>query len=311
MTDSGFRTGSSRTCCIAVEGYTFSANEDRQVRIGNVSPGYFKTIGLPILWGRDFQPQDVNPQKKPGMFPKVAIINEAMARHYFGAANPIGKRFGWGDPPDVKYDIEIIGVADNAIYDDLRQEKSSLIYYPGDRGQLLVVRTAGPPDSAIASIKNAIREVDSNLIIPTIQTVPQLIDQSLILERLLAKLSSFFGVLALVLASVGIYGVMAYAVVRRTKEIGIRMALGAQPRTVRWMVLRETLWLVIAGVLIGIPTALAVTRLVSSLLYGLKPTDPITVAVAIVAIIASAILAGFLPARTASRVDPLVSLKYE
>jgi ABC-type antimicrobial peptide transport system permease subunit len=153
--------------------------------------------------------------------------------------------------------------------------------------------------------------VDANLIVSTIKTVPQLIDQSLVLERLLAKLSGFFGVLALLLASVGIYGVMAYAVVRRTKEIGIRMALGAQPGDVRWMVLRETLWLVIAGVIIGVPAALAVTRLVASLLYGLKPTDPITVVVAVAVIIVSAILAGFLPARSASRVDPLVSLKYE
>lgn len=309
--DSGFRTGSSRTCCIAVEGYAFSPNEERQIRIVSVSPGYFENTGLPIRWGREFQPLDLNRQPKQGSFPKVAIVNEAMARHYFGDANPIGKRFGWGDPPDVKYDIEIIGVAENAIYDNLREEKSFLIYYPGDRGQLLVVRTAGNPDTVIASIRNQIRAVDNNLMISSIKTVPQLIDQSLILERLLAKLSSFFGVIALLLASVGIYGVMAYAVVRRTKEIGIRMALGARPSNVRWMVLRETLWLVIGGVLIGVPTALALTRFVASLLYGLKPTDPITVTVAVVAIIFSAILAGFLPARTASRVDPLVSLKYE
>ena len=311
--DSGFRTGNSRTCCIAVEGYTFSANEDRQIRTGSVAPDYFKTIGLPILMGGEFQQQHVNPQNKPGSFPKVAIINEAMARRYFGNANPVGRHFGWGDPPDVKYDIEIIGVADNAIYDSLREEKnaSSFIYFPGNRGQLLMVRTAGAPESVVTSIRNEIRAVDKNLIVSGVKTVPQLIDQSLILERLLAKLSSFFGVLALLLASIGLYGVMAYAVVRRTKEIGIRMALGAQPRSVRWMVLRETLGLVIVGVLIGVPTALAATRFVSSLLYGLTPTDPITVCVAIIAIVISAILAGFLPARTASRVEPLVALKYE
>lgn len=309
--DSGFRTGSSRTCCVAVEGYTFSANEDRQIRTGSVAPDYFKTIGLPLLLGREFQPQDLSLQNKPGSFPKVAIINEAMARRYFGNANPIGKHFGWGDPPDVKYDVEIIGVADNAIYGNLREEKSSLIYFPGNRGQLVVVRAAGAPDSVVTSIRNEIRAVDKNLIISGIKTIPQLIDQSLILEILLAKLSSFFGVLALLLASIGLYGVMAYAVVRRTKEIGIRMALGAQPSSVRWMVLRETLGLVMAGVLIGVPTALAATRFISSLLYGLPPTDPITVSVAIIAIIVSAILAGFLPARTASRVDPLVALKYE
>jgi predicted permease len=309
--DSGFRTGSSSTCCVAVEGYPFSANEDRQIRTGSVAPDYFETIGLPILMGRGFQAQDLILQNKSDSFAKVAIINEAMARRYFGNANPVGKHFGWGDPPDVKYDTEIIGVADNAIYGNLREEKSSLIYFPGNRGQLLVVRAAGAPDSVIASIRNEIRAVDKNLIISGIKTVPQLIDQSLILERLLAKLSSFFGVLALLLAAIGLYGVMAYAVVRRTKEIGVRMALGAQPNNVRWMVMRETLGLVIAGVLIGVPTALAVTRFISSLLYGLTPTDPITVSLAIITIVVSAILAGFLPARTASRVDPVVALKYE
>jgi predicted permease len=309
--DSGFRTGSSRTCCVAVEGYTFSANEDRQIRTGSVAPGYFETIGLPMLLGREFQPQDLSPQKKPGSFSKAAIINEAMARRYFGDANPVGKHFGWGDPPDVKYDIEIIGVAANAIYGNLREEKSSLIYFPGNRGQVLVVRAAGTPDSLITSIRNEIRAVDKNLMISGVKTIPQLIDQSLILEKLLAKLSSFFGVLALLLASIGLYGVMAYAVVRRTKEIGIRMALGAQPGNVRWMVMREALRLVIVGVLIGVPTALAATRFISSLLYGLTPTDPITVSVAIIAIVVSAILAGFLPARAASRVDPLLALKYE
>ena len=234
-----------------------------------------------------------------------------MARRYFGNANPVGKHFGWGDPPDVKYDIEIIGVADNAVYGNLREEKSSLIYFPGNRGQLLVVRAAGSPDAVITSIRNEIRAVDKNLIISGIKTVPQLIDQSLILEALLAKLSSFFGVLALLLASIGLYGVMAYAVVRRTKEIGIRMALGAQPAAVRWMVLRDTLLLVIVGVVIGIPVALATTRFISGLLYGLTPTDPISVSIAVLILVVSAILAGFLPARTASRVDPLVALKYE
>jgi len=309
--DSGFKTGSSRTCCIAIEGYTFSANEDRQIRIGTVAPGYFETMGLPILFGRKFESQDLKTQTKPGTFSHVAIINDAMAHRYFGNANPVGKHFGWGDPPKVKYDIEIIGVADNAIYGNLREEKSPLIYFPGDRGQLLVVRAAGTPDSVISSIRNEIRGVDKTLIVSGIKTIPQLIDQSLILETLLAKLSTFFSVLALLLAAIGLYGVMAYAVVRRTKEIGIRMALGAQPGNVRWMVLRETLWLVIVGVLIGVPTALAATRFISTLLYGLKPTDPITVFVAITVIVASGILAGFLPARTASRVDPIVALKYE
>jgi predicted permease len=312
--DSGFRTGDSRTCCIALEGYTFSATEDRQIRTSSVAPGYFQTMGLPILLGRDFQSQDLNSPNKSGertTSRKVAIINASMAHRFFGDANPIGKRFGWGDPPDVKYDLEIIGVATNAIYGNLREETSPLIYLPGSRGQLLVVRAAGTPESVASSISNEIKAVDKNLLISGIKTVPQLVDQSLTLERLLAKLSSFFGLLALVLAAVGLYGVMAYSVVRRTKEIGIRLALGAQPSSVRRMVVRETLVLVLIGVLIGVPTALAVTRLISSLLYAVKPTDPITISLGVLVIVVSALLAGFLPARTASRVDPLIALRYE
>ena len=312
--DSGFRTGSSRTCCIAVEGYTFSPTEDRQIRTSRVAPGYFQTMGLQILAGRDIQSQDVNSPNKSGertTSRKVAIINASMAHRFFGEANPIGKRFGWGDPPDVKYDVEIIGVATNAIYGNLREETSSLIYFPGSRGQLLVVRTSVTPESVASSISNEIKAIDNNLLISGIKTVPQLVDQSLTLERLLAKLSSFFGLLALVLAALGLYGVMAYSVVRRTKEIGIRMAIGAQPSSVRWMVVRETLLLVLVGVLIGAPTTLAVTRFISSLLYGVKATDPITIALGVLVIVVSAVLAGFFPARAASRVDPLVALRYE
>jgi predicted permease len=316
MSDSGFRTGSSQTCCVAVEGYTPSANEDRQIRTDGVAPGYFDTMGLPILLGREFQPQDCNPQDKqsddkPRESPKVAIINEAMARYYFGEANPIGKHFGWGDPPKIKYDIEIIGVAKNAIYGNLREETSSLIYFPTRRGSLLVVRAAGAPESVAASIGREIRAIDKNLVISGIKTIPQLVDQALILENLLAKLSSFFGVLALLLAAIGLYGVMAYAVVRRTKEIGIRMALGAQPGRVRWMVMRETLRLVLIGVLIGVPTAFAATRLISSLLYGLTSTNPIAVSLAILLMVVIATLAGYLPARRASQVNPMIALKYE
>jgi predicted permease len=305
--DSGFRTGSSRTCCIAVDGYTFGVNEDRQIRTTRVAPDYFQTVGLPILLGRDFESKDANKSSDR----KVAIINASMARRFFGESNPVGKRFGWGDPPDVKYDTEIVGVATNAIYSNLREETPPLIYFPGDQGQLLVIRAAGKPESVASSISNQIKAVDKELMISGIKTLPQLVDQSLTLERLLARLSMFFGLVALVLAAIGLYGVMAYGVVRRTKEIGIRMAIGAQPNSVRWMVVRETLLLVFVGVLIGIPTALAVTRLISSLLYGVKPTDPPTILIGVLVIVVSAVLASFLPARNASRVDPLIALRYE
>jgi predicted permease len=316
MADSGFRTGDTRICCIAVEGYQAGSPEDRQIRADRVTPGYFETMGLPILVGRDFRPEDSNPQnKKSGdksaKSPKVAIINEVMARHYFGTANPIGKRFGWGDPPDVKYDTEIIGVAQNAIYGNLRGQTSALIYYPTTGGTLLLVRAANTPDAVASSIVREIKAIDQNVVISGVNTVPQLVDQALMLEKLLAKISGFFGSLALLLAAIGLYGVMSYAVARRTKEIAIRMALGAQPLRVRWMVLRETLVLVLIGVCIGVPSALAATRFISSLLFGLSPTSPITLLLVSLLMIVISSLAGYLPARRASQVDPMVALKYE
>ncbi|HET6892603.1 MAG TPA: ABC transporter permease [Pyrinomonadaceae bacterium] len=313
MANSGFRTGDTRTCCIAVEGYQPSSSEDREIRTDRVTPGYFETMGLPILLGRDFLPQESNPHKKSGDQPpkKVAIINEVMARHYFRTGNPIGKRFGWGDPPDVKYDIEIIGVAQNAIYGNLREQTSPVIYFPTQGGTLLLVRATNAPEAVASSIVREIKAIDQNVEIFGVNTVPQLIDQALMLEKLLAKISGFFGSLALLLAAIGLYGVMSYAVARRTKEIAIRMALGAQPMNVRWMVMRETLVLVVIGVLIGVPSALATSRFISSLLFGLSPTSAITLLLATLLMIAISSLAAYLPARRASQVDPMVALKYE
>ena len=314
MANNAFRTGDTNICCIAVEGYQPTSSEDRQIRTDSVTPGYFETMGLPILLGRDFLHQDSNPQnKKSGHQPpkKVAIINEVMARHYFGTANPIGKRFGWGDPPDVKYNIEIIGVAQNAIYGNLREQTSPVIYFPTQGGTLLLVRAANTPEAVASSIVREIKAIDQNVEVFGVNTVPQLIDRALVLENLLAKISGFFGSLALLLAAIGLYGVMSYAVARRTKEIAIRMALGAQPVNVRWMVMRETLVLVVIGVFIGVPSALVTSRFISSLLFGLSPTSAITLLLATLLMIAISSLAGYLPARRASQVDPMVALKYE
>ncbi|HKE57829.1 MAG TPA: ABC transporter permease [Pyrinomonadaceae bacterium] len=308
LASSGFRTGTSRTCCIAVEGYTPGPKEDREVQTLRVTPGYFATMGLPLVMGRDFTASEVS--TKPQESPKVAIVNETMARHYFGDVNPLGRRFGWGDQ-QVKYDFEIVGIAKDANYGKLRVKASSLIYFPGRGDSLLVIRSATDSTALIAAVRQAIQQVDKNLEILSIQTVPQLIDQALVQERMLAKLSSFFSLLALLLAGIGLYGVMSYDVARRTREIGIRMALGAQRRAVVGLIMRRTMLLVFIGVVIGLGAALISTRWLTSLLFGLTPNDPLIIALASLLLMMVAGLAGYLPARKAAQVNPLAALRHE
>jgi predicted permease len=304
---SGFRSGSSRTCCIAVEGYTPSKDENREIQILEVAPGYFSTIGLPLLMGRDFIPSEF--ENKPGVFPKWAIINETMAHRYYGQASPVGRRFGWGNEK-VVYDTEIVGVARDANYGNLREKTKSLIYYPSESGTLLVIRAGLDSATLVSTIRNEIKTVDKTLE-PFISTVPQLRDEALVQERMLAKLSSFFGLLALLLAGIGLYGVMSYDVVRRTREIGVRMAVGARGLDVLGMILREALWLVVIGVLLGLVVALLTMKLIASLLFGLAPTDPLTLIMATVVMLAIAAFAGWLPAWRAARIDPVFALRHE
>jgi predicted permease len=309
MAGSGFRTGNSRTCCLAVEGYINRPDEDREVQTNSVTPGYFKTIGLPLLLGRDFTPQETG--SRPGEFPKIAIINETMARYYFGEASPLGKRFGWGDSPQLKFDTEIIGVVKDANYGSLRDKTRRLIYFPNQGDTLLVARAAGPVAPLAATIRREIEAVDKGLEISGVRTVPQLRDQALVQERLLAKLSSFFALLALLLACIGLYGVMSYDVARRTHEIGVRMALGAEALDVLRLVLRETMSLVVIGLIAGLGAALATSRLIASLLYELSPNDPLTIGLASLLLLTVAALAGYLPARRAAQVDPMVALRHQ
>jgi predicted permease len=312
----------SEVCCIAVDGFAHKPDEDRYVQTKLVRPGYFQTLGLPLLLGRDFTPEETS--NEPEKSAKVAIINETMARYYFGTANPLGKRFGWGNPqlgseerPGLRFDrgdprrFEIIGVARDAVYSDLRDKPRHLIYFPGQNGDYIVVRTAGAAKPLIATIRREIQSIDRRLEISDLFTAAQRLDRELFLERILAKLTGFFALLALLLACVGIYGVMSYNVERRTHEIGIRMALGAQRRDVVVLILRETLMLVLIGVTIGLGAALGATRLIANLLYDLTPNDPPTIALAAFLLLAVAALAGYLPARRAARVDPMVALRHE
>ncbi|MFZ0592267.1 MAG: ABC transporter permease [Bryobacteraceae bacterium] len=304
-------SGGSNGTQVKVEGYKpQSGKELTPTGLNLVGPTYFTTIETPILLGRDFTAADQAPA------PKVAVVNEAFARDYFGSANPLGRRIstpGWvGDPSW----FEIVGVVKDAKQQDLREPASPTAYMPVSQsgvpsGVTFEVRTAKNPTAISAAVLHAIAQIDSRLPVFNVRTLSEQVNDSLIQERLIASLSSLFGALALILAAVGLYGLMTYAVNRRTNELGIRMALGAQRGEIARMVLRESLLLVVIGLVVGIPVSLIASRLISSELYGLKPFDPITLAAAGLTLMAIAALAGYLPARRASRVDPMVALRYE
>lgn len=299
-------SGNRRTSSLSVQGASEEASE--AVYVNLVSASFFETMELPIVVGRGLSPRDDE------RAPKVAVINQTMARKYFGEDNPVGRRFGFGGPEEADK-IEIVGVARDAKYTSLRQETPATAYTPylqETPGQMnFAVRTAGDVRALVPSIQEAVRDVDSNLPMFDVKTQSQQSDESVTGERLFATLSSFFGLVALVLACIGLYGVMSYGVARRTNEIGIRMALGATTLGVTRMVMRETMQVVGIGVAIGLGAAVATTRLVAAMLFGLAPTDPLMISFAVLLMIAVAALAGYIPARRASRVDPMIALRYE
>jgi len=296
---------------ISVEGYKPQKKGDDHARWDQIGPNYFSTIGIPMLLGREIGPQDA------GTSARVCVINESMARFYFAGQNPIGKHVT-DEFPDSHFTFQIVGVSKDDRDHQLRGEIQRRFYIPFFQGMSGIpeegnfeIRTFADPSSLIRTVRQQVEQVDRSLPISSAKPLGELLDERLTQERLLAQLCVFFGALALVLASVGLYGVLSHSIARRTNEIGIRMALGARQGTVLGMVLRETAAVVAIGIAIGVPVALALTRLVSSKLYGLKATDPLTIAAASLVLAAVAMFAGYLPARRASRVDPLVALRYE
>jgi len=274
-----------------------------------VGPEYFRTLQTPVLLGRDFTAAD-----RSGA-PMVAVMNQTAAQFYFGGDNPIGRRVSMpGYRGDSSW-VQLVAVVEDAKYHDLREQPTPMVYIPlfqsPESGVTFEIRTGMNPAAAATAVLNAVQATDGRLPVFGVKTLQDQLDDSLVEERLVASLSSAFGVLALLLAGVGLYGLMAYAVNRRTNEIGIRMALGAEPLQIARMVLRETLLLVGLGLAIGIPASMIASRLIASELYGLAPGDAITILLATAVMAGIAALAGYLPARRASRVDPMIALRYE
>jgi predicted permease len=298
---------------MAVEGHTAKDGEDMQAFMNALSPGYFATMKIPILEGRDFRESDARNVEDTPNFTGVAIVNRKFAEHFFPGQSAVGKHVGWGGGPNSKLNIEIIGVVADSLYEGPREgvRRQAFIPFWGKNSSVFYLRTQASSSATYGQIRNLVRELDTGMPVYGMKTVESQLDETLLTDRLIAMLSAGFGLLATLLASIGLYGVMAFVVARRKKELGIRLALGAQPAFVIWMVMREVLLLLALGLVIGIPTAMVLGRYVASQLYGLQPQDPqIAIATVVLLTVVSG-LAGLIPAQRASRIDPILALRHE
>jgi predicted permease len=292
---------------MAVEDHRAADGEDMQAFMNALSPGYFETMRIPFLEGRDFRRSDIAEQAT------VAIVNHRFAEHFFKGKSALGKRVGWGGGPNSKLTIEIIGVVADSLYEGPREGVRRQVFVPnwGRNSAAFYVRTNSKSSSAYGVIRNEVKQLDASMPVYEMKTLEAQLDETLLTDRLIALLSAGFGLLATVLASIGLYGVMAFVVARRRKELGIRLALGAQPGLVIWMVMREVLLLLSIGLLVGIPAAMALGRLVSAQLYGIQPNDPWMAGWTMMLLTAVSTAAGLIPAHRASRIDPILALRYE
>jgi len=291
---------------VVVEGYAPREGEDMSPNWAAISPGYFRSLGIPMLMGREFTEQDTLGA------PKVAIINETMAHYFFKDANPLGRKIGM----EKEADTEIVGVVRDSKYLNLREGPRRHMYVPVAQQDLLfdltlVARTAGDPRASVDLLRAATARVDAHLPLYRITTLESQIDDSLIEDRMVAWLSGLFGVLATLLSAIGLYGVVAYSTETRTREIGVRMALGALPRGILGLFLRQTGMLLGLGVVLGAAVALGMSAAIGSMLFGVRPAEPGIYVAAMLLLVATAAIAAYLPARRATHVDPVVALRHE
>jgi predicted permease len=286
---------------------------DRNVNVPHniIGNAYFKTMQIPLVAGRAFGPQDTATSQR------VAIISESIAKKYFPAGSPIGRTYSIGTPDagETATQVQVIGIARDVKFDDIQEPAAYIDYLPYSQREWgfgdLEVRYRGDFSTISAEVQQAIHGIDRSLPITNAMTMDELVARSYANQGIIAKLSAFFGMVAVFLSCIGLYGLMSYMVGRRTGEIGIRMALGAGRSQVGWQVMRETAVLVLAGIAVGLPVTLAGSRLVGDMLYGLKGTDPLSIAGAVFLLSSAALVAGYIPARRASRINPLSALRYE
>ena len=295
---------------LAVEGFEAGPDTDVNASFNAIGPGYFRTMGIPLIAGREFTRADA------AGTPKVAIVNQAFARKFNLGDNPIGKRFGLGGRSGNVYDIEIVGMAQDAKYSEVKQAVPPQYFRPYRQEERLgygyfYVRTATPPEQMLATIPAAMRKIDASLPLGDIKTMEQQVRESVAQDRVISTLSLAFALLATVLAAVGLYGVLAYTVAQRTREFGLRMALGADGGTVRGMVMKQVMRMAIVGGVVGMAIAIGVGRAAKSLLFEIEGYDPMVLTAATIALALVALGAGFLPALRASKTDPMSALRYE
>jgi predicted permease len=304
-----FGIGASNNDSVLVDGRNpLPGQRFAHMRTNPVGPGFLHVLGIPILQGRDIAESDGASSQK------VAVVNQTFVSRYLPRTNPLGHHIAFFDEKTTQYTI--VGVATNSRYTGIRESDAPMAYFPyaqitGISEMQYVVRTLGDPKTLIASVTQIVRDIDPNLPLEKPMTQKAQFKQSVSQERLTANLSTFFGLLAALLVAVGLYGTLAYNVSRRTAEIGVRMALGAQRAEILRMVLRESLIVAAVGLGVGLPASLVVARTLRSTLYGLTPADPLTFTLAFLGIAAVTLAASYIPARHAASVDPLTSLRTE